>query len=183
MFGKSFVYVIFQDGTDIYWARSRVNEYLNSVRGTLPEGVNPLIGPDATGVGWVFEYALVDDSGKHNLAQLRSLQDWNLRYALESVGRCCRSRFGRRIRQTIPDRSRSQQTCCLQRYSQRCRRCRPQEQHGCWREDSWRLPRLSFSSAGAGYIKSISDLEQIVVKAQNGVPIYVKNVGDSAFGT
>ena len=85
MFGKSFVYVIFQDGTDIYWARSRVIEYLNSVRGTLPEGVNPVIGPDATGVGWVFQYALVDESGKYDLAQLRSLQDWNLRYALESV--------------------------------------------------------------------------------------------------
>src|SRR6201994_3126834 len=85
MFGKSFVYVIFQDGTNIYWARSRVIEYLNSVRGTLPEGVNPLIGPDATGVGWVFEYALVDDSGNYDLSQLRSLQDWNLRYALESV--------------------------------------------------------------------------------------------------
>src|ERR1041385_3075332 len=85
MFGKSFVYVIFQDGTDIYWARSRVIEYLNSIRGTLPEGVNPTIGPDATGVGWVYEYALVDKSGKHNLAELRSLQDWHLRYALESV--------------------------------------------------------------------------------------------------
>src|SRR5262252_7752006 len=85
MFGKSFVYVIFQDGTDLYWARSRVLEYLNSVRGSLPEGVNPVIGPDATGVGWVFQYALVDDSGKHNLAQLRSIQDWDLRYALESV--------------------------------------------------------------------------------------------------
>src|SRR5437762_9576081 len=85
MFGKSFVYVIFQDGTDIYWARSRVIEYLSAVRGTLPEGVNPVIGPDATGVGWVFEYALVDKSGKHDLAELRSLQDWHLRYALESV--------------------------------------------------------------------------------------------------
>src|SRR4051795_1963792 len=85
MFGKSFVYVIFQDGTDIYWARSRVIEYLNSVRGNLPEGVNPIIGPDATGVGWVYEYALVDESGKHNLADLRSFQDWHLRYALESV--------------------------------------------------------------------------------------------------
>src|SRR5882757_728180 len=85
MFGKSFVYVIFQDGTDIYWARSRVIEYLNSVRGKLPEGVNPVIGPDATGVGWVYEYALVDDSGKHDLAELRSIQDWNLRYALGSV--------------------------------------------------------------------------------------------------
>src|SRR5205823_1400816 len=85
MFGKSFVYVIFQDGTDIYWARSRVIEYLNSVRGSLPEGVNPTIGPDATAVGWVYEYALVDDSGKHDLAELRSIQDWNLRYALSSV--------------------------------------------------------------------------------------------------
>src|SRR5436189_483512 len=85
MFGKSFVYVIFQDGTDIYWARSRVVEYLSAVRGTLPEGVNPVIGPDATGVGWIYEYALVDDSGKHDLAQLRSIQDWNLRYALSSV--------------------------------------------------------------------------------------------------
>src|SRR6266478_6275716 len=85
MFGKSFVYVIFEDGTDIYWARSRVIEYLNSVRGSLPEDVTPVIGPDATGVGWVYEYALVDDSGKHDLAQLRSIQDWNLRYALASV--------------------------------------------------------------------------------------------------
>src|SRR5216110_3565256 len=85
MFGKSFVYVIFEDGTDIYWARSRVIEYLSAVRGLLPEGVNPVIGPDATGVGWVFEYALVDKTGKHNLAELRSFQDWHLRYALESV--------------------------------------------------------------------------------------------------
>ena len=85
MFGKSFIYVIFEDGTDIYWARSRVIEYLSSVRGMLPEGVNPVIGPDATGVGWVFEYALVDETGKHNLAELRSYQDWSLRYALESV--------------------------------------------------------------------------------------------------
>src|SRR5467141_3609337 len=85
MFGKSFVYVIFEDGTDIYSARSRVIEYLSSVKGMLPEGVNPVIGPDATGVGWVFEYALVDKTGKHNLAELRSFQDWHLRYALESV--------------------------------------------------------------------------------------------------
>src|ERR1700751_2197955 len=85
MFGKSFIYVIFEDGTDIYWARSRVIEYLNSVRGSLPESVNPVIGPDATGVGWVYEYALVDDTGKHDLAQLRSIQDWNLCYALASV--------------------------------------------------------------------------------------------------
>src|SRR5438105_9674833 len=85
MFGKSFVYVIFQDGTDIYWARSRVLEYLNSISGKLPEGVNPVLGPDATGVGWVYEYALVDESGKHDLAELHSFQDWYLRYQLQAV--------------------------------------------------------------------------------------------------
>ena len=85
MFGRSFVYVIFDDGTDIYWARSRVLEYLNSVRESLPPGVTPTLGPDATGVGWVYEYALVDDTGQNNLAQLRSLQDWTLKYALGSV--------------------------------------------------------------------------------------------------
>src|SRR5271156_3277941 len=85
MFGRSFVYVIFEDGTDIYWARSRVLEYLNSARESLPPGVTPMLGPDATGVGWVYEYALVDDTGQNNLAQLRTLQDWTLKYALGSV--------------------------------------------------------------------------------------------------
>ncbi|HEY1309234.1 MAG TPA: CusA/CzcA family heavy metal efflux RND transporter [Vicinamibacterales bacterium] len=84
-FGISYVYVIFEDGTDIYWARSRVVEYLQGIRGQLPEGTNPVIGPDATGVGWVFEYALVDETGQHNLADLRSFQDWHLRYWLASV--------------------------------------------------------------------------------------------------
>ena len=85
MFGMSFVNVIFEEGTDIYWARSRVLEYMSSVRSKLPQGVNPTLGPDATGVGWVFEYALVDKSGKHDLQELRALQDWNIRYALASV--------------------------------------------------------------------------------------------------
>ena len=85
MFGLSFVYVIFEDGTDIYWARSRVLEYLSSAVADLPEGVQPTLGPDATGVGWVYQYALVDRSGNQSLADLRSLQDFNLRYALESV--------------------------------------------------------------------------------------------------
>jgi Cu(I)/Ag(I) efflux system membrane protein CusA/SilA len=84
-FGISYVYVIFEDGTDIYWARSRVVEYLQGIRGRLPEGSNPTIGPDATGVGWVFQYAVVDESGQHDLAKLRSVQDWFLRYALASV--------------------------------------------------------------------------------------------------
>jgi Cu(I)/Ag(I) efflux system membrane protein CusA/SilA len=85
MFGFSFVYVLFEDGTDIYWARSRVLEYLTGLRGKLPDGVNPVLGPDATGVGWVFEYALVDETGKYDLSELRSFQDWYLRYWLQSV--------------------------------------------------------------------------------------------------
>jgi Cu(I)/Ag(I) efflux system membrane protein CusA/SilA len=85
MFGDSFVYVIFADGTDIYWARSRVLEYMQGISGKLPEGVTPTLGPDATGVGWVYEYALVDESGQQNLADLRSFQDWSLRYWLQSV--------------------------------------------------------------------------------------------------
>jgi Cu(I)/Ag(I) efflux system membrane protein CusA/SilA len=84
-FGYSFVYVIFEDGTDIYWARSRVLEYLQGLSGRLPAGVTPTLGPDATGVGWGFQYALVDRSGRHDLADLRSFQDWHLRYWLESV--------------------------------------------------------------------------------------------------
>ncbi|MCF6211829.1 MAG: CusA/CzcA family heavy metal efflux RND transporter [Gammaproteobacteria bacterium] len=84
-FGLSFVYVIFDDGTDMYWARSRVLEYLNYVSGRLPSGVSPTLGPDATGVGWIYEYALVDRTGNHDLSQLRSLQDWYLRYPLQTV--------------------------------------------------------------------------------------------------
>jgi Cu(I)/Ag(I) efflux system membrane protein CusA/SilA len=84
-FGLSFVYIIFEDDTDMYWARSRVLEYLNYVRGRLPKEVIPIIGPDASGVGWIFEYAITDKTGQHDLAQLRSLQDWYLRYPLQTV--------------------------------------------------------------------------------------------------
>ncbi|RMH02810.1 MAG: efflux RND transporter permease subunit, partial [Nitrospirae bacterium] len=83
--GLSFVYIVFEDGTDMYWARSRVMEYLQGVAGKLPEGVSPILGPDATGVGWVFQYALVDESGQYDLAELRAFQDWYLRYWLQSV--------------------------------------------------------------------------------------------------
>ncbi|GIU51037.1 efflux RND transporter permease subunit [Shewanella sp. KT0246] len=86
MFGDSYVYIIFEDGTDIYWARSRVLEYLSQTQGQLPDNVTPTLGPDASGVGWVFQYALVDRKGQHDLAQLRSLQDWFLKLELQSVG-------------------------------------------------------------------------------------------------
>src|SRR4030095_1173828 len=84
-YGFSYVNVIFDEGTDIYWGRSRVLEYMSKIQGKLPEGVSPTLGPDATGVGWAFEYALVDKTGKNNLAQLRSFNDWYMRYWLESV--------------------------------------------------------------------------------------------------
>src|SRR3954451_1151343 len=84
-FGYSYVYVIFDEGTDIYWARSRVLEYLSKVQSQLPQGVKTSLGPDATGVGWVFQYALVDTTGQHSLADLRSLEDWHIRYELQSV--------------------------------------------------------------------------------------------------
>src|SRR5436190_3895873 len=85
MFGDSFVYILFEDGTDPYWARSRVLEYLNQVQSRLPSGAKPALGPDATGVGWIYQYALVDRSGQNDLGQLRALQDWFLRYELKSV--------------------------------------------------------------------------------------------------
>ncbi|MEC8772631.1 MAG: efflux RND transporter permease subunit, partial [Pseudomonadota bacterium] len=85
MFGDSYVYIIFEDGTDLYWARSRVLEYLNQVQNRLPDGVTSTLGPDATGVGWIYEYALVDRTGGHDLAGLRSLQDWFLRYELKTI--------------------------------------------------------------------------------------------------
>ena len=84
-FGDSFVYILFEDGTDQYWARSRVLEYLNQVQSRLPQNAKPALGPDATGVGWIYEYALVDKSGKHDLSELRALQDWFLKYELKTL--------------------------------------------------------------------------------------------------
>src|SRR6267378_2027815 len=85
MFGMSFIYVLFEEGTDVYWARTRVLEYMNGIKNKLPTDVSPVLGPDATGIGWIYEYALRDKTGKHDLAELRTIQDFTLRYALESV--------------------------------------------------------------------------------------------------
>ena len=85
LFGESFVYVLFDDGTDLYWARSRVLEYLSQVQARLPVGASAALGPDATGVGWIYEYALVDRSGRHDISELRALQDWFLKFELKTV--------------------------------------------------------------------------------------------------
>src|SRR5213075_561338 len=181
MFGKSFVYVIFEDGTDIYWARSRLIEYLNSVRGMLPDGVNPVIGPDATGVGWVFEYALVDKSGKHNLAELRSFQDWHLRYALESVkGVSEVASVGGFVKQYQVDLDPNKLLAYGIPISEVVNKIRMS--NGDVGGKIFEVGSTEFYVRGRGYIKSIEDIEDVPLKTQKGSPVYVKNVGTVHLG-
>src|SRR2546421_3070345 len=181
MFGKSFVYVIFQDGTDIYWARSRVIEYLNSIRGSLPEGVNPTIGPDATGVGWVYEYALVDDSHKLDLAQLRSIQDWNLRYALESVkGVAEVAPVGGFVKEYQIDLDPNALLAHGIPLSEVVARVK--SSNGDVGGKTFEVATTEYFVRGRGYFKSIADIENVVLKVENGTPIYVKNVATVHLG-
>src|SRR6266567_2842197 len=181
MFGKSFIYVIFQDGTDIYWARSRVIEYLNSVRGKLPEGVNPVIGPDATGVGWVYEYALVDDSGKHDLAALRSIQDWNLRYALSSVkGVAEVASAGGFIKQYQVDLDPNKLLAYNIPLSEVVNAIKMSNADVGGR--TFEVATTEYFIRGRGYIKKIEDIENIVLKVDNGTPVYLKNIATVHLG-
>ena len=182
MFGKSFVYVIFEDGTDIYWARSRVIEYLNGVRGSLPEGVNPVIGPDATGVGWVFEYALVDDTGQHDLAQLRSFQDWNLRYALESVkGVAEVASVGGFVKQYQIDLDPEKLAAYHLPLSAVVEAVK--KSNADVGGKIFEVASTEYFVRGRGYIKSVADIENIPLKVENGTPVYVKNVGAVHLGS
>src|SRR5438067_1114191 len=181
MFGKSFIYVIFEDGTDIYWARSRVIEYLNSVRGSLPEGVNPVIGPDATGVGWIYEYALVDDSGKHDLAQLRSIQDWNLRYALSSVkGVAEVAPVGGFVKQYQVDLDPNALVAYNIPLSEVVNAIKMSNADVGGKV--FEVATTEYYIRGRGYIKKIEDIENIVLKVENGTPVYLKNVGNVHLG-
>src|SRR5256886_3980496 len=181
MFGKSFVYVIFQDGTDIYWARSRVIEYLSSVRGSLPEGVNPVIGPDATGVGWVFEYALVDDTGQNDLAQLRSFQDWNLRYALESVkGVAEVAPVGGFVKQYQVDLDPNKLAALGIPLSDVVAKIRMSNADVGGKV--FEVGSTEYFVRGRGYIKKIEDIEDIPLKVVGGTPVYIRNVGTVHLG-
>src|SRR5881296_2279436 len=181
MFGKSFIYVIFEDGTDIYWARSRVIEYLNSVRGSLPEGVNPTIGPDATGVGWVYEYALVDDTGKHDLAELRSIQDWNLRYALSAVkGVAEVAPVGGFVKQYQVDLDPNALVAYNIPLSDVVNAIKMSNADVGGR--IFEVASTEYYIRGRGYIKKIEDIENIVLKVENGTPVYLKNVGNVHLG-
>ena len=177
----SYVFVVFEDGTDIYWARSRVLEYLQQITGKLPAGVNPAIGPDATGAGWVYEYALVDKSRKHSLADLRSLQDWNIRYALETVpGVSEVATIGGFVKQyqvkLDPNRLLALKVP-LETVIDKIR-----DSNG---EVGGRVLEMSgadYMIRGLGYIHSIADLEDISVATNNGTPVLIRDLGVVSLG-
>ena len=181
MFGDSYVYVIFHDGTNLYWARSRVLEYLQQLQGRLPAGVNPVLGPDATGAGWVYEYVLVDHGHKQNLADLRSLQDWYIRYWLETVpGVAEVATIGGFVRQyqvrLDPDKLQAY-NIPLSTVIQRVREST--------NEVGGRLLELGgaeYMVRGLGYFKSLNDLANIPVGTHNGVPVMVSDLGTVSFG-
>ena len=180
-FGFSYVYIIFEDGTDIYWARSRVLEYMNQVQNRLPRGVTPTLGPDATGVGWVFQYALVDKSGKHDLAQLRSLQDWYLRYqigAVEGVAEVASLGGFVRQYQVNLDPSRLSAYRLPVKSVMDAIRLSNNDVGG----RSVELSGAEYMVRGRGYIKSIKDIEMIAVGGDRGTPILVRDIGQVALG-
>ncbi|MCX6583402.1 MAG: efflux RND transporter permease subunit [Candidatus Aminicenantes bacterium] len=181
-FGFSYVYVIFHDGTDIYWARSRVLEYLAKIQGSLPQGAKTELGPDATGVGWVYQYALVDRGGKHSLAAIRSYQDWYLRYALQSVPGVAEvagiGGFQKQYQVTIdPNR--------LQGYnipmSMVVEAIRKSNNEVGGRLIEW--AGREYMVRARGYIKNVSDLEQIMIKDDmKGTPVLLRDVAIIAEG-
>jgi Cu(I)/Ag(I) efflux system membrane protein CusA/SilA len=181
-FGFSYVYVIFQDGTDLYWARSRVLEYLSKIQARLPEGVQTELGPDATGVGWVYQYALVDREGRHSLDELRSYQDWTLRYALQSVPGVAEvasiGGYQRQYQVTVDPNRLAAFGLPLDAIVDAVRRSN--------NEVGGRLLELSgreFMVRGRGYAKSTEDFGQVVVKvAPGGVPVLLRDVASVELG-
>ena len=180
-FGYSYVYIIFEEGTDIYWARSRTLEYLSAVQPRLPQGVRTELGPDATGIGWVFQYVLKDSSGKHDLAQLRSVQDWFLRYQLQSVpGVAEVAPLGGFVRQYQVNVD----PVKLQAYRIPISRVVEAVRSGN-NDVGGRLVELSgaeYMVRGRGYAKSEADLGNIVLSSPQGVPVRVRDVGEVVLG-
>ena len=176
-FGLSFVSVIFEDGTDMYWARSRVLEYLNQVRNQLPENVNPVLGPDATGVGWIYEYALVDDTGKHSLAELRSFQDWTLRYYLQNTpGVAEVASLGGYVNQYQVDIDPNKLLAFHIPLNKVIEAIRASNNDVGGRVIEF--GETEYMVRGEGYIKGLADIEKVVVgMGENGVPITVRDVG------
>ena len=182
MFGMSFVYVVFVDGTDLYWARSRVIEYLARVRDKLPEGVTPQLGPDATSVGWVFQYALVDETGQHSLQELRSFQDWSLRYSLQSVPGVAEiasiGGYEKEYQITIdPERAKARNVSVGQIAA---------AVRGANAEVGGRVIEMAqheYALRGRGYVTNVEDLQLAVVATDaRGTPVRIRDVADVTIG-
>lgn len=180
MFGLSFVYLLFEEGTDLYWARSRTLEYLSKIKNQLPDGVNPVLGPDASGVGWVLTYSIVDESGQNSIEDLRSFQDWKLRYLLEAVpGVAEVASVGGYVVQyqiQVNPNSLAQYGLTIGEITQKVRNSN--------RDVGGRILEMSereYFIRGLGYLKNIKDIENITLKTTpNGEPILVKNVANVA---
>jgi Cu(I)/Ag(I) efflux system membrane protein CusA/SilA len=180
-FGYSYVYIIFDDGTDIYWARSRVLEYLNQVSGRLPQGVTPVLGSDATGVGWVFQYALVDEAAKYDLAQLRSLQDWHLRYQLASVeGVAEVASLGGFVKQYQVNLDPNKLSAYRLPVKAIVDAVRMSNNDVGGR--SIELSGTEYMVRGVGYIRSVRDLETVSVGMNNGTPILLRDISQISLG-
>ena len=181
MFGDSYVYIVFNDGTDLYWARSRVVEYLQQISGRLPEGVHPVIGPDATGAGWVYEYAIVDKSHNQSLADLRALQDWHLRYALETVpGVAEVATIGGYVRQYQVQLDPNKLLAYGIPLSTVIDRVKASTN-----EVGGRVLDLSgaqYMIRGLGYLRSLDDLAMVAVGSKNGTPVLLRDLGTVSFG-
>jgi Cu(I)/Ag(I) efflux system membrane protein CusA/SilA len=183
MFGMSFIYVIFKEGTDLYWARSRVLEYMSSIRSRLPQGVNPVLGPDATSVGWVFQYALIDKSGRHDLSELRTFQDFNLRYALASVPGVAEvasvGGYQKQYQIEVDPKKLHAYGLALADVTGAIRRSNS--------DVGGRVIEMSgreYFVRGRGYVKDLGDLRQVALgaDARTGTPIRVADVGTVTFG-
>lgn len=181
-FGDSFVYVLFEDGTDLYWARSRVLEYLNQVQGRLPAGTQASIGPDATGVGWIYEYALVDRTGKHDISQLRAIQDWFLKYELKTVPDVAEvATLGGAVRQyqVVLDPNRLRAYGITQNMVIEAIRNGNQEAGGSVLE----LAEAEFMVRATGYLKTLDDFRAIPLRVnETGVPVHLGDVAHVQIG-
>ncbi len=181
-FGDSFVYVLFEDGTDLYWARSRVLEYLNQVQGRLPAGARTALGPDATGVGWIFEYALVDRSGRHDLAELRALQDWFLKYELKSIPNVAEvASVGGMVReyQIVPDPVKLAAYRITHGQLIEALRNGNQEAGGAVVEQG----EAEYMVRATGYLKTLDDFRNIPVAVlRAGIPVHLGDVARVQLG-
>ncbi|UCH53949.1 MAG: efflux RND transporter permease subunit, partial [Pseudomonadota bacterium] len=182
LFGDSFVYVIFKDGTDIYWARTRVLEYLSQVAPRLPPGAKPVLGPDATGVGWVYQYALVDRSGRHDLAQLRAIQDWFLKYELRSLpGIAEVATVGGMVKQyqVVIDPVRLRAYRLTLEQVRRAIQDANQETGGSVIE----MAEAEYMVRASGYIQGEADLRAVTLGVNaNGTPILLDHLADIRIG-